>query len=284
MLIAQATDIHIGFEPDNPDEHNMLRLRAVVDHMLTGPNRPDMLLLTGDLTENGDDESFARLAEAVAHCPFPVWPMVGNHDDREALVRAFPQTPQHDGFIQYALDAGDVRLLLLDTLEPKRHGGAFCETRAAWLADQLAADKTRPTAIVMHHPPFPCGIPWMDTDPDEPWVARFAEAIKGADNLAAIVCGHLHRPISTRFRGIPAAVCPSTAPTVALDLRPISAESPDGRCLISDEPAGYALHSWSQGELLTHYETVGMGTLRCLAEYTPNLQPMIHSMLDERPR
>ena len=78
MLIAQITDIHIGFDKGNPDEHNMVRLRAVLGHLVNGPNRPDLLLLSGDLTEDGAPADYARLAEAVAICPFPVWPMTGN--------------------------------------------------------------------------------------------------------------------------------------------------------------------------------------------------------------
>ena len=93
MLIAQITDIHIGFDKGNPDEHNMLRLRAVLDHLVNGPNRPDLLLLSGDLTEAGDPADYARLAAAVSICPFPVWPMTGNHDRREPLRAAFPHTP-----------------------------------------------------------------------------------------------------------------------------------------------------------------------------------------------
>ena len=93
MLIAQATDIHIGFDRGNPEEANVQRLRAVIDRMVNGPNRPDLLLLTGDLTEWGDEESFARLAAEVRHCPFPVYPMAGNHDLRDRTDQGLPWHP-----------------------------------------------------------------------------------------------------------------------------------------------------------------------------------------------
>ena len=92
MLIAQMTDIHIGFAPDEkPEELNRVRFRATLDRILEGPNRPDMMVLTGDITDRGDIDSFEKTAALLADCPFPVWPMVGNHDTREALVEAFPQ-------------------------------------------------------------------------------------------------------------------------------------------------------------------------------------------------
>ena len=285
MLIAQATDIHIGFERGNPDEANRARLRSVFDRLVQGPNRPDLLLLTGDLTEFGDDESFAWLAEAAAALPFPVHAMAGNHDvdhalGREALRRAFPDAPWADGFVQGVLELDGLRLLLLDTTQPLRHGGAFCEARAAWLAARLAEAPDTPTLIVMHHPPIISGIDWMDPPDDAPWFARFGAAIAGHGQIIAILAGHIHRPISAAFQGIPVVVCPSVAPRTALNLDTVDPEHPDGRVLITDELPSYGLHRWQQGQLLSHMESVGH--LTPLAHYDARLQPMIQSIMGER--
>jgi 3',5'-cyclic AMP phosphodiesterase CpdA len=47
MLIAQITDIHLGFEPDTPDEFNRLRLDRTVQALLEMDPRPDLLLAPG---------------------------------------------------------------------------------------------------------------------------------------------------------------------------------------------------------------------------------------------
>jgi len=280
LLIAQITDVHIGFDRGNPDELNMLRLRAVIDRLVTGPNRPDLLLMTGDLTEAGDQDSYARLAEAVRICPFPVWPMVGNHDERADLLAAFPQTPSHGGFVHYVLDLPGLRLIVLDTLQPGRHGGAFCEARVAWLRDQLARDAATPTYIAMHHPPFESGITWLDSAASEPWIARFAGAVAGFSQLRGIIAGHLHRTIHTQWNGLSISVCNSTAPAVGLDLSPIDEDRPDNRELITDELPGYALHRWDGHNLITHFESVGNHV--ALARFDAQLQPMIKGMMAER--
>src|SRR3546814_15701257 len=70
MLIAQITDIHIGFDPDTPAEYNRKRLDDVLDALIEGVNRPDLLLPTGDITDRGDPTSYARLATAFPRCPF----------------------------------------------------------------------------------------------------------------------------------------------------------------------------------------------------------------------
>jgi 3',5'-cyclic AMP phosphodiesterase CpdA len=281
VLIAQVTDIHIGFDPGNPDEHNMKRLRAVLQRLIDGPNRPDLLLLTGDLTEHGDAASYARLAEALAGCPFPAWQMVGNHDARTPLLAAFPDTPSQGGFVHYAIEGDELRVLVLDTLEPGRHGGGFCDARASWLEAQLAARPDTPTLVAMHHPPLETGIAWLDSDAREAWIARFGDAIAGPRQVKGIIAGHLHRPLHTAWNGISLTVCPSTAPAVALDLNPIDPGLPDGRDMIVDEPPGYALHRWDGERLVTHLESVAPH--RVLARYDEAMQPVVRTIMAERP-
>ena len=281
MLIAQMTDIHIGFAPDEkPEELNRVRFRATLKRLIESPNTPDMLVLSGDVTDRGDPESFEKLAADLADLPFPVWPMVGNHDTRDALLEVFPQVRLDDGFLQYAIEGDGLRVLLLDTLELGRHAGAFCEARAAWLTAQLDAHPNTPTLIFMHHPPVVSGIEWMDPEPGEQWIQRFGAAVEGRKQIVAIHCGHLHRPLFTTFRGILLGVTPSVAPLVAMDLRPIDPEAPDGRELITTEPPTYAIHRWDGGQLVTHYERV-LGW-NVLAHYTANLQSMIQHMFSER--
>lgn len=281
MLIAQLTDLHVGFDPAaGPEELNQLRLRAVLTRILEGPNRPDLVVLSGDITERGDIASFERAAALLAECPFPVWPMVGNHDSREALLQAFPQMRGEDGFVHRVIEQEGLRIVLLDTLDPERHGGAFCAGRQAWLTAQLDAAPETPTVIFMHHPPVVSGIDWMDPDPDAGWLRRFGEAIEGRRNILALHCGHLHRPMAATFRGIPAHVTPSVAPLLALDLRPTNPDRPDGRDLITVEPPAFALHRWDGRDLVTHYERVG--EWRTMARYTEKLQPMIRGMMAER--
>lgn len=281
MLIAQITDIHLGFDPDNPAEFNRKRLDQVL-RLLTGMNpMPDLLLATGDLVDRGDSESYRRLRNALSICPFPVWPCLGNHDQRDSFAEHFPEIPMPDGFVQYEVDTPNLRFLVIDTLEEGRHGGAFCETRARWLRDRLAEQPKRDTIIVMHHPPEDVGIEWMATDPDEPWVARFAGAIAGHAQVKGIICGHLHRPISVAWRGTTIAICPATAPQVALDLAPIDPDRPDNRPMIIADPPAFALHKWNGRSLVTHFDTADEHVM--LAKFDEKMQPLVRALVGERP-
>ena len=281
MLIGQITDIHLGFDPDNPAEFNRKRLDQVLRYLGEPHNKPDLLLATGDLVDRGDGGSYRRLRNALSMCDYPVWPCLGNHDVRENFIAHFPEIPVADGFIQYEVDTGPVRLLFLDTLEEGRHGGSFCKVRARWLGERLMEKPGKPVVIVMHHPPVEVGIEWMNTDPDEPWVTLFSETIAGHGQIKSLICGHLHRPIVAAWNGTTVAICPSTAPQVALDLTPIDPERPDGRPMIIADPPAFALHRWNGRELVTHFDNADEHVM--LAKYDENMQPLVRSLLAERP-
>ena len=280
MLIAQVTDIHLGFDPDNPSEFNRKRLDQVLRGFSLMKPRPDMLLLTGDLVDRGDSESYRRLQNALAGCPFPVWAIPGNHDDRANFITCFPHLPTADGFVQYEVDTPGLRFLMLDTLEEGRHGGAFCATRAAWLSARLSEQPEKPVVIVMHHPPVEVGIEWMNTFPDDEWVGHFAAATENAPQIVGILCGHIHRSISVGWRGKTISICASTAPQVALELAPISADMPDDRPMIIADPPAFALHFWNGRELVSHFDNADEHVV--LAKYDEKMAPLVRGLLGER--
>ena len=283
MLIAQITDIHLGFDPDNPDEFNRQRLDETLRSLVELSPRPDLLLATGDLVDSGEDEAaYARFRAATEDLPFPVYTALGNHDGRAAFRTAFPDAPMVDGFHQYAIEDWPLRILVLDTLEEGRHGGNLCEIRAAWLEERLAEQPGRPTAIVLHHPPIESGLSWMTENPEAEWVLRLAAIVESHDHVVAMIAGHLHRPLVTLWAGTTLAVCPSTAPQVALDLEPIDPEHPDERPMIVADPPCFALHLWNGRYLVSHYDTAGGHDV--IARYGPNLQPLVRMLMAEKGR
>jgi 3',5'-cyclic-AMP phosphodiesterase len=282
VLIAQITDLHIGFDRDNPHELNVRRLNMVVDQIGELRPRPDLLIVSGDLVEHGDDTSaYDHVHALIGRWQGPMLLGVGNHDSRAGFAAEFPNVPRDaNGFVQYEAEHGGLRLIVLDTLDEGRHGGAFCEARAAWLAGRLAEKTDQPTILVLHHPPLDTGIPWMSALPHEGWVKRLRAVVEPASQVRAMLCGHVHRAIAASFAGKPLVVAPSTAPLVALDLEDVDPMYPDGRALIIADPPAFALHHWDGERLLTHFEIAG--PRHVLATYDSNLQPMMKAFLEER--
>ena len=282
ILVAQVTDLHIGFDRDNPHELNVLRLNLVIDQLNAMRPKPSLLLVTGDLVERGDDlDAYRHMVALVARWEGPLLWAIGNHDSREGFRSVLPNVPADEhGFIQYELDHGGVRWIVVDTLDSGRHGGMICEDRAAWLRKRLKERKDIPTILVLHHPPVDTGIDWMSALACEAWVQRLEEIVKPARQLVGMIAGHVHRPIATSFAGKPLAVCASTAPWVALDLDDIDPKEPDGRPLILADPPAFALHYWNGQRLLTHFDIAGPHQV--LASYDTTAMPMIRDFIDER--
>jgi 3',5'-cyclic AMP phosphodiesterase CpdA len=218
--------------------------------------KPSLLLVTGDLVERGDDpKAYRHMVALMARWEGPIIWTVGNHDRRAGFRAVLPQVPvDENGFIQYEMDHGGVRWLVLDTLDEGRHGGMICEQRAAWLKKRLRER--------------------------EAWVQRLEEVVRPAKQVVGMIAGHVHRPIATSFAGKQLTVCCSAAPWLALDLEDIDPTSPDGRSLIIGDPPAYALHYWNGERLLTHFDAAGPHPV--LASYDSNAQPMIRDFLEER--
>ncbi len=282
MLIAQITDLHIGFDRDNPHELNVRRLNLAIDTLNAMQPRPSLLLVTGDLVENGEDlEAYRHMHALIGRWQGELLWAVGNHDDRANFQATLPKVPRDDnGFVQYEQDHGELRFIVLDTLDPGRHGGMLCEQRIGWLTERLAERTDDPTVIILHHPPVDTGIDWMSALSCERWVQRLEAVIEPAKQVVSMIAGHVHRPIAASFAGKPLAVAASTAPWIALDLDPIDPGSPDGRPLILGNSPAYALHYWNGERLLTHFDVAG--PRHVLASYDTTVQPMIRDFIEER--
>jgi 3',5'-cyclic-AMP phosphodiesterase len=254
MLIAQITDTHI--KPEGSLAYRRVDTAAflarAVEHLLHLDPLPDVVLATGDLVDSGTPEEYRRLRHLLAPLPMPLYLIPGNHDDREALRREFAHHPYmpRDGYIQYVVDDGPLRLIALDTLLPGSGGGIVDRERIAWLDARLGEAPRRPTLIFMHHPPFKTGIPYMDTIGLE-GAEALAEIVRRHPHVEHVACGHLHRMIQARWAGTVASTAPSTAHQLALDVRE------DAVLGFTIEPPGYALHLWRDGGLVSHVATVG---------------------------
>ncbi len=146
---------------------------------------------------------------------------------------------------------------MCDTLDETKNGGGFCEKRADWLRRTLDEAPHTPTIVVLHHPPIPSGIAWIDESPDEDWIVRFRQTIEGCRQIRTLTCGHVHRAFHGIFAGQLVSVSPATSIQLTLDLTPVDMRVPDGREILVEEPPGYTLFMWDRGALTTHICVAG---------------------------
>jgi 3',5'-cyclic AMP phosphodiesterase CpdA len=260
-FLVQLTDLHIR-EPGRLAYGRIDTapyLERAVQSVLRLPQRPDAVVITGDLSDFGRAAEYEHLARLLAPLPMPIYLMPGNHDDRDQLRRSFPGHAYlapgvgTAGFVQYSVRVGALRLLTLDTCVPGASHGTLCEERLGWLEQQLDASRGEPVVIAMHHPPFRTLIGHMD----EIGLLQGAEALEALvarhGNVERVICGHLHRAIDVRFGGTIASTSPAPAHQVCLDLSP---NAPSAWTL---EPPGFRVHAWSaqNRRLVTHLAASG---------------------------
>jgi 3',5'-cyclic AMP phosphodiesterase CpdA len=253
MLVAQVSDPHVTEVGASPGAgvDSYARLAATLRRIADLVPRPEAIVLSGDLVEAGTAAEYTRLATLVAASPIPVHVMAGNHDDRDALARAFPDHAERFGAcgLHYVVDTGPLRLVMLDSLVPGKAGGALPAGEIDWLDTMLSARSRTPTMVFVHHPPATTGLVHIDRSAlaDD---RAFADTIRRHRQVVRVSCGHLHRAVLVNWAGTALSVCPSTAHQFALDLRP------DGRLRPVDEPAAFQLHRWHRDALHTYTMTV----------------------------
>jgi 3',5'-cyclic AMP phosphodiesterase CpdA len=256
MLIAQLSDPHI--RPHGKLYHRLVdsnaMFAAAVRHVNSLDPQPDLVLLSGDIVDDGTLEAYDTAKGLIADIQARVVLIPGNHDEREAFRHSFrdhlylpPTGPLHFSVSDY----GPVRVIGLDVTVPFMHHGTIDAASLAWLEGELSIEPERPTLLMMHQPPLVTGVPYLD-----------AYRCFGGERLAALVarfpavervlCGHVHRFMQCRFGGTVLCTAPSTTTSIALQLRD------DALPQSYLEPPALLLHQWRQGTgVITHLLPIG---------------------------
>jgi Icc protein len=260
VLFAQLSDTHVVADDTNEVLYVDNNGRAAMAVAAIGDESPSVaaVLATGDLTQWGTDVEYDKLAEVLAPLDVPVLPIPGNHDTRAGLRRCFPDHPWPDArsgsdHLSWVVELEGVRIIGLDTTVPGEPGAAFDPDREAWLRTVLAAPHAGPTLLAMHHPPFVTGIDWMDAS-GFVGLGRFVAVIAEAP-VDRIICGHMHRPMSSMVSGVAAEVGMSTAVHIALNL------SPDGPVQVVRDPIGYRILRVDGSAIVGHTRYIDTGEM-----------------------
>jgi len=251
---AQLTDLHLRppgiLTLGNVDADKFVI--AAIDRVVRSHPDVDAVLVTGDITDLGEEDAYARATMLLSRFSAPVIAMPGNHDRTGALkeaFRAFPgysATPlPHKACSVHMI--GGITVVALDTsvdrVDDGAHHGEIGADQLAWLDETLRS--SGPTLIAMHHPPFAVGIGFMDAIPLTDGAA-FGSILARHDNVLRIVCGHVHRTIVGQVAGVPAIAVPGVAHQVLLAL------GSDVEPQLVMEPPAYGIHIVDEVAAVSH--------------------------------
>ena len=212
MRLIQISDCHLRADPDARSRLGfpLRQLEAVMAH--ASSLRPDILLVTGDVSQDESPASYRLAGELFDALGCPWFWFAGNHDHPDFMQELRP--------FHQELDLGDWRLLCLDSRISGQAGGELGREQLAALSLSLEED-TRPTLLAMHHHPVPIDSDWMDqlglTDREALW-----DTLSHHSQVRAILCGHIHQAFATRRPSGQGSVAVYGVPSTSDQFAPLS--------------------------------------------------------------
>ncbi|MFM2430552.1 MAG: hypothetical protein RLZZ511_1765 [Cyanobacteriota bacterium] len=220
LLVAQITDTHL-FADDSGRLFNCptnANFAAVIDALSRCQPRPDLLLWTGDISQDETAESYIYGRSWVESLQIPTYWLPGNHDQNPTTIEQL-----NFDFIRSAktCEAGGWRFILLNSVVIGEPGGYLATEQLEFLEQQLraAAANQMPTLVALHHHPLNCGIDYMDGMKLSNAEDLFA-VLDRYPQVKLVLCGHIHHDFTVQ-RG---TVSYFGTPATSMQLKPNQAE------------------------------------------------------------
>jgi 3',5'-cyclic-AMP phosphodiesterase len=181
-------------------------LQRALDRVERSGVRPDAVVLSGDLTEDGSAAQYRRLRGIVepvaARLGVPFVYAMGNHDDRAALrgVLLGDGSGSTEPLYQVVRVHG-LRIVVLDSSVPGRAYGELGADQLGRLRAELAEPAPDGTVVVVHHPPLPSVLPLTAAIALQDR-ASLADALTGSD-VRIVLAGHTHVVSAGALGGVP---------------------------------------------------------------------------------
>jgi len=207
IRIAQITDCHLPADPKQAyrgiDPYkNLKTLLQKVKRL-----KPDLVLATGDLSEDGSRASYLALRKLFSQIGVPVLALPGNHDDAALLAQLFPGSPVDTVSVT---DHGGWQIIRLNSCLPGKPYGRISEGSVCALENILKQDAGRPRLLAVHHQPLVIGSPWIDKyrlfEPE-----ALLQIVDRYTDIKAVVWGHIHQVFKTDRNGTAMLGSPSSA-------------------------------------------------------------------------
>lgn len=166
----------------------------------------DVILATGDLSQDGSLASYRRFQEHLARFKAPSYWLQGNHDLTEPMVNVLGGE-SHLSPCQVSL--GNWRIIMLNSAVEHEVPGYFQPTELAFLEQALQHTRGQPTLVCLHHHPIPMGCDWLDNQVVVN-ATEFWDIVDRHDHVRAILWGHVHQESDRERRGVRLMSVPST--------------------------------------------------------------------------
>ncbi|MFK7760390.1 MAG: metallophosphoesterase [Phycisphaerales bacterium] len=203
--VLNITDLHvipeIGGEIYGVDSY--MSLERVVERGLS--LNPDLVIVTGDMVEHGDTESYNRVRHLLSSFDLPVFVLPGNHD--------LPERMKHDlcGGNIHCVDFYDHdgwRLIFLDSHVEGKGYGKLSADQQLMIHKALEESSSLQVLVALHHTPI---APCPSFNCQLTGAREFLEDLSLWPNVRAVLAGHAHVECDARYKHIHVMTTPATS-------------------------------------------------------------------------
>ncbi len=209
LRVVQLSDFHLFADPSATllGLSTQSSFESVLELVRLEQPQMDVLLATGDLSQDASAASYARAVKALEAFNTPVYWLEGNHDKPAPLLQALEGKLHR--LSPCVATHGNWTFILLDSTIPGDVPGELFQDDLTFLAQALADHKEQHVMVCLHHHPVPIGCRWLDEQRVNNAEAFF-QVIDQHTNVRAIVWGHVHQEFAGQRRGVELYAVPST--------------------------------------------------------------------------
>ena len=215
--VIQVTDTHLC-EPENGTLLGMdttNSFNTVLDLIRKEQEQIDLILVTGDLSQDGSTASYERLEQILSEFDVPYYCLPGNHDENDVMAAALPAKR-----LEKRIEMGEWQIIMLDSSVSKKVYGFLEDKELQFLKESLDASPGLNTLVALHHHPVDMKSRWIDTIGVRN-AERLIEVVRENQSLKnhsskkqspirCLLWGHVHQSLDdTRF-GVRLLSTPST--------------------------------------------------------------------------
>lgn len=188
--VVQISDCHLSGDRQQliSGVNPYLTLTQVIEKIFNDGEPVDLLLLTGDLTHDGEAEAYSLLQELLDPLTIPYFWLPGNHD----LSGNMHSAARNPRLATKQILLPNWQILLLDSHVDNEINGLISQSELSWLATALKEHSDKYQAIFVHHHMLPVGCAWID--PQRIINAEQLLLLFDRSPRLRIVCnGHVHQ-------------------------------------------------------------------------------------------
>ncbi|MFZ2316044.1 MAG: 3',5'-cyclic-AMP phosphodiesterase [Gammaproteobacteria bacterium] len=181
--------------------------QAVIDILQSQKNNIDMIIHTGDISQDQSPASYLATADMLKDFNVPMYCMPGNHDDEAVMQQVYPC---HHVLLEKQVIIKNWQLILLNSRKPGAVLGYLEQIELAFLEKCLKEHPDHHSIIMFHHHPFSVGSKWLDpiglTNADVFW-----EILEKYKNAKFVLFGHVHQAFESVYQNVKCFAVPSTS-------------------------------------------------------------------------